>query len=599
MKFSEDFLNELRLRCEIEQIVSQYVVLKKQGRRLTGLCPFHSEKTPSFGVSPDKQLFYCFGCQAGGDVITFIMKIENLSYPEAVAFLAEKVGLALPEDRQDDAAGRLRGRILEINRAAARFFHATLKGPQGDAARAYLQSRRLSAKTVTRFGLGCAPDRWDALIGHLRQQGFTDAEMAAASVAARTRNGHFIDFFRNRLMFPILDLRGNVIAFGGRKLSEQDNGPKYINSPETPVFQKSRNLYALQYAKSSAYCDELAKNGQERFFILCEGYMDVISLHQAGFDNAVAPLGTALTENQARMMTKYVSEVLIATDSDEAGQKAARRSFSLLDAAGLNTKIVKIPGAKDPDEYLKKYGSKRFSMLLSSSVSAVENELSDILQKYDVETDAGKIEALKAASRVLSGISNAIERDVYISRLSQKLSVSSQAISQNVDMLIRRQARQQRQRSRASLSVQNGSRDTVNVQKRKLLSAAVCEEWLLGALFCHPDFFALLRRGKVTEKDFITDWGKKMFAAVSEVVDRGDTLDLLALSGTLSPEEMGRLASVITRDGSKISTQEQFEELVSSLRAEQQKQALSQDRVQELDDEALGALIEQLGKEKK
>lgn len=600
MRFSDDFLSELRMRCDIESVISQYVVLKKQGRGYVGLCPFHSEKTPSFSVSPDKQLFYCFGCSSGGDVITFIMKIENLTYPEAVAFLAEKVGLPIPEgDEIDDSQTRLKNRIYEINRETARFFHAALMSDNGKIAQNYIAERGLDKKTVVRFGLGYAPDSWDSLIKHLRKKGFSDAEMAAASVATRTRNGNFIDFFRNRLMFPIIDLRGNVIAFGGRRLSKEDTGPKYINSPETLVYSKNRNLYALNFAKTSQYADTLSKNGKERSFILCEGYMDVISLHQAGFDNAVAPLGTALTENQVRIMAKYVPEVIIATDSDEAGQKAAKRSFALLDSAGISAKIIKIQGAKDPDEYIKKYGSKRFEMLLTSSISAVENELDAILKKYDTDTDSGKVQALKDASKVLAGISNAIEREVYISRISSKLSVSSQAVMQAVNNIIARQKASEKRRELKSLSVENGARDTINPQKRKMLSAAVCEEWLLGALFTHPDFFSILKKENVTSEDFITDWGKKMFLSVQEVQKKNSELDLMSFSGILSPDEMSRLASIITRDGSYIRTKEQFSELIISLKEEKKKQAFTSDNIKTMDDESLSDLIKQLGKDKK
>lgn len=428
MRLSDEFLNELRMRCDIESVISQYVVLKKQGRRLTGLCPFHSEKTPSFSVSPDKQLFYCFGCSTGGDVITFIMKAENLSYPEAVAFLAQKVGLAVPENEVDDGAARLKNRIYEINRETARFFHAALLSPNGAAARDYIVARGLDKKTVTHFGLGYAPDSWDSLIRHLRSKGFKDAEMAAASVATRTRNGNFIDFFRNRLMFPIIDLRGNVVAFGGRKLSEKDNGPKYINSPETAVFVKNRNLYALNYAKSSSFNDELAKSGKERFFILCEGYMDVISLHQAGFDNAVAPLGTALTENQVRIMAKYVPEVIIATDSDEAGQKAAKRSFSLLDSAGLNTKIIRIQGAKDPDEYIKNNGVESFKKAVNEAMPSTEYQLFLSKSKYNLDVTEGKINFISEASEILGNIQDAVEVDAYVKKISDETEISTDAI---------------------------------------------------------------------------------------------------------------------------------------------------------------------------
>lgn len=599
MRLSEDFLSELRARCDIETIISQYVVLKKNGRSLKGLCPFHSEKTPSFNVSSDKQLFYCFGCGAGGDVVSFIMKAENLSYPEAVKFLAEKVGLAVPEDNIDDGVARLKGRILEINRETARFFHAALRAPQGAAALKYITDRGLEQKTINRFGLGYAPDSWDSLIKHLRKKGFSDAEMTAAGVATRTQRGNFIDFFRNRLMFPIIDIRGNVIAFGGRRLGADDKGPKYINTGETAVFVKNRNLYALNYAKSSTFAEELAKSGRDRFFILCEGYMDVIALHQAGFDNAVAPLGTALTDNQVRIMSKYVPEVLIATDADEAGQKAARRSFGLLDAAGVSSRIIKIVGAKDPDEYIKTYGKQRFAQLLSSSVSAIENEISAILKKYDIVTDSGKVSALKEVSRILATTSNAIERDVYISRLANTLNVSREAISQNVQALIRQNKNAQAKKERQSLTVQNGLRDNVNPQKRKLLSAAVCEEWLLGSLFGNPDFLKILDKHTVTRDDFVTDWGKKMFDVILPIARESETLDLLSLGSQITPDEMARLAATIAREGNYVRTSEQFEEVIFSLRAERNKAMLSGENIKSMDDESLRDLIEKLGEDKK
>ena len=599
MQISEDFLNELRARCDIESVISQYVVLKKHGKSLKGLCPFHSEKTPSFNVSSDKQLFYCFGCGAGGDVITFIMKAENLSYPEAVAFLAEKVGLQVPEKEVDDGAMRLKNRVLEINRETARFFHAALKSPQGKEALSYIKDRGLTDKTITRFGIGYAPDSWDSLIKHLRKKGYTDAEMAAASVATRTQKGNFIDFFRNRLMFPIIDVRGNVIAFGGRRLGAEDKGPKYINSPETAVFVKNRNLYALNYAKSSQFAEELAKSGKDRFFILCEGYMDVIALHQAGFDNAVAPLGTALTDNQVRIMSKYVQSVIIATDSDEAGRKAAKRAFGLIDAAGLSTKILKIQGAKDPDEYIKKYGSVRFAQLLTQSVTAAENEFDAILGKHDTDTDTGKIQALKEACEVISGISNPVERDVYISRISSKLSVSKEAVLQSVNSLIRKNQNAQKKKERQTLSVNAGQRDMVNPEKRRLLSAAVCEEWLLGSLFGHPDFLNILKKEKISGDDFITEWGKKTYSAILEAAETSHTLDLMAMGSLVSPQEMSRLAQVSLKGGANIRTPEQFYELIESLRNEKRKQSLSGENVKQMDDEALSQLIEKLSKDKK
>ena len=401
-------------------------------------------------------------------------------------------------------------------------------------------------------------------------------------------------------MFPIIDVRGNVIAFGGRRLGAEDKGPKYINSPETAVFVKNRNLYALNYAKSSSFAEELAKAGKDRFFILCEGYMDVIALHQAGFDNAVAPLGTALTDNQVRIMSKYVSSVIIATDSDEAGQKAAKRAFGLIDAAGLSTKILKIQGAKDPDEYIKKYGSVRFASLLTQSVSAAQNEFDAILSKHDTSTDEGKVSALKEACEVLSGISNPVERDVYISRISSKLSVSKEAVLQSVNSLIRKNQNAQKKKERQTLSVTNsGVRDTVNPEKRKLLSAAVCEEWLLGSLFGHPDFLNILKKEGISGDDFITEWGKKTYLAILKAAETSQTLDLMAMGSLVTSQEMSRLAEVSFKGGANIRTQEQFYELIGSLRNEKNKLSLSGENVKQMDDEALCALIEKLSKDKK
>lgn len=327
--------------------------------------------------------------------------------------------------------------------------------------------------------------------------------------------------------------------------------------------------------------------------------MDVIALHQAGFDNAVAPLGTALTDNQVRIMSKYVPEVLIATDADEAGQKAARRSFGLLDAAGVSSRIIKIVGAKDPDEYIKTYGKQRFAQLLSSSVSAIENEISAILKKYDIVTDSGKVSALKEVSRILATTSNAIERDVYISRLANTLNVSREAISQNVQALIRQNKNAQAKKERQSLTVQNGLRDNVNPQKRKLLSAAVCEEWLLGSLFGNPDFLKILDKHTVTRDDFVTDWGKKMFDVILPIARESETLDLLSLGSQITPDEMARLAATIAREGNYVRTSEQFEEVIFSLRAERNKAMLSGENIKSMDDESLRDLIEKLGEDKK
>ncbi|MEG1849295.1 MAG: DNA primase, partial [Oscillospiraceae bacterium] len=347
----ESFIEELKYRSDIEQIISPYVQLKRAGRHLTGLCPFHSEKTPSFVVYPENQSFYCFGCGAGGDVVTFVRKSENLEYLEALRFLAQKAGMTLPEDAENDEAGRMRLRILECNRESARFFHAALISPAGEPGLAYLRRRQLSDTTIRRFGLGWAPDSWGSLHEHLLKKGFTEAEMLAAAVTRGGTRGSY-DSFRGRVIFPIIDLRGAVIGFGGRILG--DGQPKYLNSPDTMVFKKSRNLFALNVAKAT----------KEPRLLLTEGYMDAIAVHQAGFDNAVATLGTALTQEQARLMAQYTGEVVIAYDSDGAGQKATVRANELLAQTGIKVRVLSMTGAKDPDEFIKANGALRFKQLV-------------------------------------------------------------------------------------------------------------------------------------------------------------------------------------------------------------------------------------------
>ena len=358
----ESFLNELKYKTDIEQVISRYVQLRRRGRNLTGLCPFHSEKTPSFTVYPDTQSFYCFGCGAGGDAITFVKKAENLDYMEAVRALAERAGLTVPEGSVDDSGRRLKARVLELNRAAARHFHQNLMSDRGREARGYLVDRGLTKATVVKFGIGYAPESWDDLRGHLRGQGFTDQEMITAALANPGKNGGCYDTFRNRIIFPIIDLRGGVIAFGGRNLGEQ--GPKYLNSGDTPVFKKSRSLFAMNFAKGTKRPE----------LILCEGYMDVVSVHQGGFDNAVATLGTALTPEQARLIGNYTKTVVLSYDSDGPGQAATRRAIAIFEDTGVKVRVLSIPDAKDPDEFLKKFGPQRFELLLEGSAGAGDFE---------------------------------------------------------------------------------------------------------------------------------------------------------------------------------------------------------------------------------
>ncbi|MEG2074569.1 MAG: DNA primase, partial [Angelakisella sp.] len=364
----ESFLNELKYRCDIEQTNSSYLPLRRRGRNLTGLCPFHSEKTPSFTVYPENQSFFCFGCGAGGDIISFIKRIENLDYIEAVRFLAQRAGMEMPENAED-GSHKLRLKIQEMNREAAKYYHTMLMADCGKAARTYLIGRGMTKAMVTKFGVGYAPDGWQGLADHLRAKGYTNDEMAAAALVSHGKNGGVYDSFRDRVIFPIIDLRGGVIGFGGRVM--QGSGPKYLNSSDTLVFKKSRNLFALNLAKST----------KRKQILLAEGYMDVISIYQAGFDNAVATLGTALTEEQARLISGYTSEVVIAYDSDGAGQTATKRAVDILERVGLKLKILSMAGAKDPDEYIKKFGAERFELLIEGSKSSLDFEISKLYNK--------------------------------------------------------------------------------------------------------------------------------------------------------------------------------------------------------------------------
>lgn len=427
MPLPDDFILQLKQNNPIESVMTSYVRLNRSSRDYVCLCPFHSEKTPSCHVNTGKQFFHCFGCGAGGDVITFIMKAENLEYIEAVRFLAERAGMNMPDEAKNNDMSRMKARILEINRMAARFFnHVLTKSKAGEKGRLYFNSRQLAPNTITKYGLGYAPDDWRTLTDHLKKQGCTEQELLAANLARESKNGGVYDSFRDRVMFPIIDLRGNVIAFGGRIIDGE--GPKYLNSSDTLVFKKSRNLFSLNFAKRS----------EERRLILAEGYMDVISINQAGFENVVATLGTALTPEQARLMAQYADEVIIAYDSDGAGQNATHKAINLLSEAGVKTRIIKMEGAKDPDEFIKKFGPLRFKQLLDNSDGAINFELGKCLSGLDIETDTGKVEYLKRCVNVLANINSPVERSVYISKLAKEQGISRDAIEAQINSVIRK-----------------------------------------------------------------------------------------------------------------------------------------------------------------
>ncbi len=558
MAISQDFIQQLKSRHDIVSIISSYVNLKRHGRGHTGLCPFHSEKTPSFTVYPDTQSFYCFGCGAGGDVITFVRQIENLDYVEAVKFLADKAGLPMPEDGYDDSAARLRTRILELNREAARFFHQTLLSADGARGRSYLVQRGLSPKIITKYGLGYAPDRWNDLMYHLQGKGFSRDEMEKAAVIVRRAKSAY-DKFRDRVMFPIIDIRGNVVAFGGRRLGEQ--GPKYMNSDDTPVFKKSRNLFSLNFAK----------NVKERRLILAEGYMDVISIFQGGFENVVATLGTALTGEQARLISQYADEVVIAYDSDQAGQAATRRAIGLLGEVGVKTRILRMEGAKDPDEFIKKFGATRFKLLLDGSSNATDFMLSKAREAVDMDTQDGKVDFLKKAVQVLADLSNPLEREVYMAQIAQELSISKDVMSLQVGNVLKSRRKKEAAKEWESIATnQKAYADKINPQSAQYPREARAEEGIIAYLFKNPDALAWVEEQNIQDL-FVTDFNRSVYDAICMLLHAGADLSLSALSSSFTPVQMGRISGILAKSSETVNEPQQLADYIDVLRQHKDK----------------------------
>ena len=534
MAFSESFLTELTERNDIVDVVSGYVRLgKKSGSNMFGLCPFHSEKTPSFSVSPDKQIYHCFGCGKGGGVINFIMEIENLSFPEAVEFLAKRAGMPIPEE-ENDRESRKRSRMLSLNRDAARFFYAQLSTPQGGAARDYMARRRIGPATAKNFGIGFAPDTWDSLEKAMREKGYTDFELFDAGLVRKGNKGGYYDTFRNRLMFPVIDVRGNVIGFSGRILG--DGEPKYMNSPETLVFNKSRNLFALNLAKKS-------KSG---YIILSEGNIDVVSLHQAGFDSAVASLGTSLTPEQARLLSRYTNQVIIAYDNDGAGIKAAQRAISILEKLDLKVKVLRMSGAKDPDEFIKLKGADAFRNLLESSENQIDYRLRTVTDKYDLSVDEQKVEFLKEASDLVARLPGSVERQVYAMRVASMSGVSADVVTKEVERRRKKlvnQARgsEERQQSRPERQLQPEEK----ALRYEDPSSAAAEEGVIRLLYLDP---ALARNAELpAPEEFSSPALGHIYSVLRDKIDRGETPSTATLGGALDGQEMSLLVRLLQK----------------------------------------------------
>lgn len=530
----EDVISEIKYRNDIETAVSAYVNLKRRGKNLVGLCPFHSEKTPSFTVYPENGSFYCFGCGVGGDVFTFTGLIENLDYIEAVKLLAERSGVSLPQDGYDDSMQKLKNKIYDINRDTARFFHSFLMSEEGKWALDYLTGRGLTIKTIKHFGLGAAPDSWDMLIKYLKEKGYREEDMLAAGVVGKSSRGTVYDRFRKRVMFPIINIRGNIIAFSGRAMPGEDKrGGKYVNTSDTPVYKKSANLFGMNFAKN--VCSERV--------ILVEGNMDVITLHQAGFTNAVAPLGTAFTMEQANLLARYTKEIVLTLDADAAGQKAIKRASELLENTGLKTRVVVIPDGKDPDEFIKKNGPERFNALLEGAVSDMEYKLLTAAKDINLESEDGKLRYLSAAAEIVAGSDDVMTRDIYIGRLCEKYGVSRTALNAKVDEIRKRNLRIRKKKEISDIIRPKFTRDDINPERRRSLKGTAAEETLIAVLLKNPDFYKYAKEQLPPEK-LITPLNRRIYEIIISALDRGGALDISVFAEKLLPAEIGYLVTL-------------------------------------------------------
>lgn len=577
--------------CDIVSIISSYVKLRRRGRFYVGLCPFHSEKSPSFTVYEHNQSFYCYGCGVGGDVIHFVRRMENLEYVDAIRFLAQRAGMQVPEEA-DDFTSKQRSRILEINRTLARFYFDCLQKPAGAAGLAYLKGRGLSNKIITHFGLGYAPNDWQAAFRFLQSKGFHPKELVAAGVAGKGGKGGYYDVYRNRVMFPIIDLRGNVVGFGGRTL-DQEYKAKYLNTSDTPAFKKSHNLYALNFAKSS----------KRKGLLLCEGYMDVIAVHQAGFDNAVATLGTALTGEQARLIARYTDTVTLAYDSDGAGQAATARASGLLAEAGVKLRVLTMQGAKDPDEYIKKFGAERFGLLIQGASSAMDFKINNLRQKYDMESEDGKLGFLKEFVALMLEISSPVERDVYMARISTELGIQKHALETEVEYQRQRQSRKQkRTENRLQLySEQKGANGanravrSLDPERQRYMKYAIAEDKLLAILLKNPDFYAKAAE-RIQPEDFITGQNKGIAALLFTRLSQGLPIELSFLAGSCSLEEMDAIVSLQNASLDISFSEEDMDAYIDTILS--YKQQKSREEVVSMSNEDLQAYIASLASNK-
>lgn len=551
---SDVFLDELKAACPIETVMGSYVNLIRRGRTYVCNCPFHSEKTPSCTVYPEQQSFYCYGCGAGGDSITFIRRMENLSFMEAVEMLAKRCGLAIPEDKEEARRSEVRARTFAINRETANFYFRNLTGSDKTGL-IYFAERKLTPATIKKFALGFAPDSWDSLAKHLLSLGYSEDELVIAGVCHRSKKGGVYDVFRNRVIFPIVDTRGNVIAFGGRVMD--DSKPKYLNTAQTPVFDKSKNLFALNFAKDSS----------SNVLILAEGYMDVIAINQAGFPNAVATLGTAITPEHARIIARNSTEVIIAYDSDGAGQNATKKAIARFNEVGLTARILHIEGAKDPDEYIKKFGSDRFRLLLEKSGDAIAFQMEQCKEGLDLSKNSDKGKWLNRLIDVLANIPNILTRDVYISKAASETDVSPDVIRSQIDLFIRREKRSLKKSSWDRIKQQAAPLAMRNPEGESIQHLERSEETLLGYLLIHPE--AVSDTAKAVENaPKKTEFFEKIISAMASLEGNNRSATLTALGENLSTEEMARLSRILEKQRAVPPTEQVARDCINTICSE-------------------------------
>lgn len=554
---SDSFLQELKLKTDVVDVVSSYVSLKKRGNTYVGLCPFHNEKTPSFTVYENTQSFYCFGCGAGGDSVSFMRKIENLDYIDAVKLLAQRAGMQMPDEGYDDSLSKKRRTILQINRETAKFYHAYMMSEQGKVGLQYYLNRGLSIKTIRHFGLGYAPNQWDALLKHLKSKGFNVGDMVAAGVVRKGEKGYY-DYFRNRVMTPIIDVRGNFIAFGGRVLD--DSKPKYINTSDTLVYKKTNEVFGLNFAKDS---------GKDSL-ILCEGYMDVIAMHQAGFTNAVAGCGTALTNEQVRLISRYAKEVILVYDNDEAGQKALNKAISLFDQIDIGISIPTLSGGKDPDEIIKNLGRARFEDMLDGASNEIEFAIMKLRRNFNLQTTQGKSQF---ASEVVKILANAtpIEQDLYLSRIADELGIEKRAIQAQLSEYLRRRSRGQKKREFSKIiddDLRKTRKESYDADTSTVSLKA--QERVIGLLMTYPDCYSLCQNFNADE--FTPGFYKKAFQTVKERIEDNLSLDLIMFNEAFTDEEMGKFTHLVSSSQNSSNPKKEFSDCLNIISREYTKQ---------------------------